>query len=164
MPPSLPAIPWPPGRTWTPTTGTADLSGFTFAETLSGPSVGQYSQLDVNGKCGHERHNNNVPRSRRATFRSGTSFTLIKNNGSNPVSGTFAGLPEGAMFTVGSSIFRITYHGGGGNDVVLYALGTPTVSVMDAGGTYNGSAFTATATVAGVIPGVDTTPGRCWRA
>ena len=35
----------------------------------------------------------------------------------------------------------------------------PTLSVTDAGGTYNGSAFAATATVAGVIPGVDNTPG-----
>jgi hypothetical protein len=35
---------------------------------------------------------------------------------------------------------------------------TPTVSVSDDGGTVNGSPFPATATVAGVIPGVDDTP------
>lgn len=35
---------------------------------------------------------------------------------------------------------------------------TPTVSVSDAGGTYNGMAFPATATVAGVVAGVDDTP------
>jgi uncharacterized repeat protein (TIGR01451 family) len=35
---------------------------------------------------------------------------------------------------------------------------TPTVSVSDAGGTYNGNAFSATASVAGVVAGVDTTP------
>jgi hypothetical protein len=35
---------------------------------------------------------------------------------------------------------------------------TPTVSVTDAGGTYNGMPFPATALVAGVIPGVDDTP------
>ena len=35
---------------------------------------------------------------------------------------------------------------------------TPTVSVSDSGGTFNGSAYTATATVAGVVPGVDDTP------
>jgi hypothetical protein len=35
---------------------------------------------------------------------------------------------------------------------------TPTVGVADSGGTYNGGAFAATATVAGVVPGVDTTP------
>jgi sugar lactone lactonase YvrE len=35
---------------------------------------------------------------------------------------------------------------------------TPTLTVTDAGGTYCGSAFAATAQVAGVIPGVDDTP------
>jgi len=35
---------------------------------------------------------------------------------------------------------------------------TPTVYVTDAGGTYNGTPFPATATVAGVIAGVDNTP------
>ena len=43
-------------------------------------------------------------------------------------------------------------------------LATPTVSVSDAGGTYDGSAFAATATVAGVVPGVDSTPRPAWRA
>ncbi len=35
---------------------------------------------------------------------------------------------------------------------------TPTLTIADAGGTYNGSAFPATTLVAGVVPGVDTTP------
>jgi hypothetical protein len=35
---------------------------------------------------------------------------------------------------------------------------TPTVTVTDAGGTYNGQPFAATATVAGVVAGVDNTP------
>ena len=35
----------------------------------------------------------------------------------------------------------------------------PTVAVTDAGGTFNGQPFQATATVAGVIAGVDNTPG-----
>ena len=36
---------------------------------------------------------------------------------------------------------------------------TPTLSVTDAGGTYNGQPFAASATVAGVVAGVDNTPG-----
>lgn len=40
---------------------------------------------------------------------------LIDNQGTEPVRGTFEGLPEGA--TVGA--YRLTYHGGDGNDVVL---------------------------------------------
>jgi acetyl esterase/lipase len=51
----------------------------------------------------------------------GMRFPIIVNDGSDPVSGTFAGLPEGATFTVGSYTFWITYKGGDGNDVVLTA-------------------------------------------
>ncbi|HET6710918.1 autotransporter-associated beta strand repeat-containing protein [Amycolatopsis sp.] len=40
---------------------------------------------------------------------------LIDNQGTEPVRGTFEGLPEGAA--VGA--YRLTYHGGDGNDVVL---------------------------------------------
>lgn len=38
-------------------------------------------------------------------------------------------------------------------------LATPTVSVTDDGGTFNGNPFPATATIAGVVAGVDDTPG-----
>ena len=48
------------------------------------------------------------------------SITLIDNDGSDPVIGTFAGLAEGATLLVGGETFRITYSGGdGGNNVVL---------------------------------------------
>lgn len=46
-------------------------------------------------------------------------FTLIDKVSPGPVIGTFAGLPENAMFTVGGRVFRISYQGGDGNDVVL---------------------------------------------
>lgn len=49
----------------------------------------------------------------------GQTFTIINNSGSNPVTGTFAGLPEGGTFTSGGVTFRISYQGGNGNDVVL---------------------------------------------
>jgi autotransporter-associated beta strand protein len=49
----------------------------------------------------------------------GDSFFIINNDGTDPVSGTFNGLPEGTLFNVGSAYFRITYTGGDGNDVVL---------------------------------------------
>jgi len=50
------------------------------------------------------------------------TFVIINNDGTDAIAGTFAGLPEGATFTVGSSQFRISYVGGSGNDVVLTAL------------------------------------------
>ncbi|HEX8171501.1 MAG TPA: Ig-like domain repeat protein [Thermoanaerobaculia bacterium] len=51
----------------------------------------------------------------------GESFTIIDNDGSDPVNGTFAGYPEGAQVMCGQRAFRITYRGGDGNDVVLTA-------------------------------------------
>ena len=35
------------------------------------------------------------------------------------ITGTFAGLPEGAKFTSNGRTYRITYQGGDGNDVVV---------------------------------------------
>lgn len=55
----------------------------------------------------------------------GSTITLIDNDGVDPVSGTFAGLPEGATFRDGTRYFVITYHGGTGNDVVLYQVTRP---------------------------------------
>ena len=44
-------------------------------------------------------------------------------------------------------------------ETLSVAKGTPTLSITHAGGTYDGSPLPATATVAGVVPGVDNTPG-----
>lgn len=49
----------------------------------------------------------------------GDTFTIISNDESDPVSGNFDGLPEGAVIPLGGKLFQITYAGGDGNDVVL---------------------------------------------
>ena len=49
----------------------------------------------------------------------GSAFTIVNNEGSSAVSGTFAGLPEGAILMVNGMTFQISYVGGTGNDVVL---------------------------------------------
>ncbi len=54
----------------------------------------------------------------------GTSFTILSNDGTDPVIGTFAGMPQGA--TVLGGRFVISYIGGSGNDVVLTAVAPPT--------------------------------------
>jgi hypothetical protein len=52
-----------------------------------------------------------------------SSFEILTNTGSLPVSGTFDGLAEGAVFTQGGYQFQITYQGGtGGDSVVLTRL------------------------------------------
>jgi autotransporter-associated beta strand protein len=53
----------------------------------------------------------------------GTPFVILANDGVDPVVGTFAGLAEGQVFYVSSAPFRISYHGGDGNDVVLTQTG-----------------------------------------
>ena len=56
-------------------------------------------------------------------IKKGDTFTIINNKGANPIEGaTFKDLPEGAEVTVGGAIFKISYVGGDGNDVVLTAL------------------------------------------
>ena len=50
----------------------------------------------------------------------GQSFEIITNDGTDPIAGTFANLPEGASFNTEFGLtFRITYRGGDGNDVVI---------------------------------------------
>ncbi len=64
----------------------------------------------------------------------GSAFTIINNDGTDAVSGTFTALAEGATFTSGGTQFHVSYAGGSGNDVVLTVAGgspvtsTPTVT------------------------------------
>ncbi|HYC93110.1 MAG TPA: Ig-like domain repeat protein [Thermoanaerobaculia bacterium] len=52
----------------------------------------------------------------------GQSFTIIENDGTDPVAGTFSGLPEGAQIALPGGSVAISYAGGDGNDVVLTAV------------------------------------------
>ena len=54
----------------------------------------------------------------------GRVYTIIANDLADAVTGTFAGLPEGAVIKVGASAFKISYVGGTGNDVTLTAEGS----------------------------------------
>src|SRR5262249_58173198 len=54
-----------------------------------------------------------------------STYTLLTNDGTDAISGTFAGLPEGARFGVTGHAFVITYRGGDGNDVTLVAVPVP---------------------------------------
>ncbi len=49
----------------------------------------------------------------------GNVFTIINNNATDVVSGTFVGLPQNSTFSVGNYTFQISYIGGTGNDVTL---------------------------------------------
>ena len=49
----------------------------------------------------------------------GDAFTLFDLGETGSLQGTFDGLDEGSIFAVDSELFRISYRGGRGNDVVL---------------------------------------------
>jgi len=56
------------------------------------------------------------------TAATNTQFAIVVNYLSDPITGTFNGLPEGASVMAGDQVFQITYTGGTGNDVVLTKL------------------------------------------
>lgn len=104
-------------------------SSSTFEAYLSYTSVHEYLDASGNVSLG----NSMLVVQPATTTKPGETHTLIKNNSGNPVSGMFAGLPEGATFTQSGLLYRITYQGGtSGHDVVLTVLPTPTQTSLNA--------------------------------
>jgi len=62
----------------------------------------------------------------------GSVYTIVNNTGTGTITGTFAGLPDGATITRNDQQFTIDYQGGDGNDITLTA-GIPTFT-WDGGG------------------------------
>lgn len=88
------------------------------------PGTG-YDQIDVTGSVlvtlAQLRVTNNP------SFKSavGDQFVIIKNDGNDAVSGEFSGMPQDSTFALNGMLFRISYTGGDGNDVVLTHVNTP---------------------------------------
>jgi IPT/TIG domain len=104
--------------------GDADIRGeegegtrsATFTVKLSGSTAGAgYSQLNVAGSVTLD--DCDLDASLGFAPSNGEAFTIIKST--QPITGTFNDLPEGASLTIGNTPFTITYAGGDGNDVVL---------------------------------------------
>ena len=70
----------------------------------------------------------------------GSTFTIVNNDGTDPIVGTFNGLPEGSFINLAglSNKARISYVGGDGNDVVLTLVGQQP-ALTGAGGLVNGN-------------------------
>jgi len=100
-------------------------AGAVFQAELNGPVPGSsYDQLQVNGGVNLNGATLNLQPGFSAT--PGTAFLILVNEGSNPVQGTFAGLPEGAIFQAGGQYFSISYEAGSGNnDVVVTRVNPP---------------------------------------
>jgi fibronectin-binding autotransporter adhesin len=125
--------------------GILTCSNFNASSTISGvaleielngttPGVG-YDQLNVHGSVtlGPKV---NLNASLNFTSSLSDTFTIINNDGADPVIGTFTGLAQGATLNIGSQSFQISYTGGDGNDVVL---------------THTLPTLTATATAGGIL-------------
>ena len=81
----------------------------------------------------------------------GQSFVILDSL-IDPVTGTFAGLSEGARLTVSNLTFRISYVGGDGNDVTLTRV---TLTRLWTGAGANGFWSTAANWSGGLAPGPD---------
>jgi autotransporter-associated beta strand protein len=61
----------------------------------------------------------NVSGQTNGRLKPGLTLTLISNTSANPISGTFANLPDGGIVTVNGINFQASYEGGDGNDLTL---------------------------------------------
>jgi fibronectin-binding autotransporter adhesin len=95
-------------------------SGTTYAIEINGATVcTQYDRTNVTGTVSLGGATLSITKDSGYSPIAGASFTIIQNDGSDAVSGTFAGLAEGATFENNGVSYRISYAGGDGNDVVL---------------------------------------------
>lgn len=113
---------------------TTITSSSVFHFDLNGTQVGtQYSQLRVNQPTVFPLNSGHLYLSLGYAPQPGDSFILLNNLSFQPIYDSFAGLPEGALFTVGSTRFQITYKGGDGNDVVVTAVPEPALGLLAVG-------------------------------
>ena len=108
--------------------GNVNLSGAVVME-CNGTTPGtQYDQMIVNGGVNFSGTTLSV--SIGYVPSPGDGFILVANDGTDPISGTFTGLAEGATINLAGVNFHISYHGGDGNDVALTSLAVPPPGAM----------------------------------
>ena len=94
-----------------------------FTVLLNGTTAGtQHDQLNVTGTV-VLAGNLNVSLGVGYTPNVNDTFTILNNDGTDAISGTFNGLPGGGLVNFGGNIFQINYFGGmNNNDIVLSTL------------------------------------------
>ena len=104
--------------------GTVTMDSATFEVELDGFAFADYDRLNVIGKV-LLANNPRLLVSLGYMPAVGDRFTIINNDDTDAVKGTFKGLPDGALLTVGNATLRIDYDWGLhlGNDVVLTVTG-----------------------------------------
>jgi uncharacterized repeat protein (TIGR01451 family) len=95
---------------------------------LNGTTAGSgYDQLNVTGTV--DLTGATLSASLGFTPVGGAQFTIINNDSTDAVVGTFSGLAERATVTLNGINFTVSYVGGTGNDVVL-TTGAPSVELV----------------------------------
>jgi len=98
--------------------------GAVFEAELDGPLPGSgYDQLQVSGGVSLNGATLNLQPNFSASV--GAAFLILVNNGTGAIAGTFAGLPEGAVFQAGGQYFSISYQAGSGNKNVVVTRVNP---------------------------------------
>src|SRR5262249_39552680 len=88
-------------------------SGAVLSVEVNGTTAGtQHDQLNVTGTVNLGNATLNVS---GTVGHTSVSVVLVKNDGTDPVTGTFNGLPEGSAVLINGIPFHISYVGGDGN-------------------------------------------------
>jgi hypothetical protein len=133
-------------------------SGTEFIAVVGGTMAGQFSQVVVAGNV--DLGGTYLNFFGDAAVPVGSVLTLVANDGSDPVVGTFSGLPEGASLVAygTSQVFTISYAGGTGNDVVLTARGVAPSSAVALTSSLNPADAHANVTFTATVTSTSGTP------
>jgi Ca2+-binding RTX toxin-like protein len=120
---------------------TGDLSiaaGGKYGVNVLGTQIWEFDQLNVTGAVTLDPASVlDISVAAYARPTPGQQFTILNNDGTDAIGGTFAGHADGSTFTTADNYasFRIDYRGGDGNDIVLTCV--PTTRTWDGGGSNN---------------------------
>ncbi len=136
-------------------TGEVAFQGSALAIDLISPTV--FGKLNATGTVALSSDTLSLLPAPGFAAPAGTVFEIVTNDGTDAVVGTFAGLPQGATVSAGSTNFTISYAGGTGNDITLTVAKTTPVMTLSANPNpvYPNATATlslAVATVGGVVP------------
>lgn len=102
------------------------VSGSTYDFEVGGTTAcTEHDQIKVTGTVDLGSGTLNFIRYNGFTPAAAQTYMIVENDAADAVTGTFTNLAEGATFTVDGYVFRISYVGGSGNDVVITVQSVP---------------------------------------
>jgi autotransporter-associated beta strand protein len=114
-------------------------AGSYFVE-LTGPTPGaDYDQLNVRGTNNLANAGLNINLAFTKPVAVGQQFTIINNDGADPITGIFAGYTVPTTYSQNGYAVAISYTGGSGNDVVLTLVEVPAAQAGYAATSGNGN-------------------------